>query len=1262
MVQISHTLVMRPSSPTLFDYFKRAFALMGLLIFCALGANAQTIIVENFSNASLPGWTVGQEGGTYTPSVQNGWLRLTDDTYNQSTYAVNNTSFASANTSVYAEFQFRSYGGNPYQENPYGAMGADGITFFLFDSSVSFNAGGYGGSLGYANRTGVAGLDGGFIGIGIDEFGNYSNPTEDRNGGPGRTPSSIAVRGDEAGGYQYLGGTNTLSTALWTSSVTPPTSGTGYGKFILSISPTGQLTVSLARDSSTTPTTILSMDVSSLARPQDLRFGFTGSTGGGTAFHEISALTMASVPAHLWDNGLGTGAWGSLANWNPETLPFYQGDVLLDNTWVSSAQSIDVQATRDIRAVYVDAPFNYTLNNGTLAFSGGTSTSTSGIIVSNNKGNGATQHTINSPITMANNIVVRNNSAANLLVGGTITTGGYTVNADGSGNTSLNGVISGTGGVTKTGSGTLTYAGASPHTYTGETRINEGSLALGASNRISSSSNMNVAGGIFNMAGYSQRVNNLTWSNNGSIDFGSSTGANVFAFNDVYNSPSGVITIDNWENGLDTLATKNAALGSTVLSQFYFSGQGAGATQTAATNDLSANGYGTAWSFLNPIAATWYTWDSGAGNGNWRNGNTTDRNNWDTNTNPPNYVNVAFGTGSQRNITLTGNTTRYVNGLRFDANASGTFTLGSTGDGDTLVMAGTSVGSSQTAFIQQKSNTYQQVISTQTLQLQNNTVVDMIGSQNLTINSAITGAGNLVKEGSGGKLVLTANNSSYTGNIFVNNGILQVSNSDALGSGNPSSTTVASGSTLELTNNINTPENINLAGAGFSNTGAIKNLSGNNTLSGTISLTDASTVSTDSGSLTINGSIISSSGNSLTVKGAANTTINSAISTGSGALTKDGSGTLTLAGNNSFRGDLTINAGTVTLGSSDRINDNVAVVMTGGTLNLNNNSDTVSSLSGSAGSVTLGSGTLTAGNSGNQTFSGVISGVGGNLTKVGSGTMTLSGTNSYTGTTQISQGTLQLGASNVLSDSTAVSIQSSATFAVNGQTDTIGNLSANGGTLAIGTGNLTTGTSSSTTFTGAITGTGTLTKVGTGTLTIDSNISYNGTINVNGGTLEFGSGAAGSTINNLVLNGGTLKLNNGALNINNLTITGTSTIDFGSGVVTLDVGTLTTNGSATLNISNWTDLTDYFFATNWVKDGTTYAYNSPPSRGATPLNQAVFSGFTGSSTAWIPFGGGHGQITPVPEPGTYGAMLLGSLLGLFGWIRWSRKLGQGSRN
>ena len=71
--------------------------------------------------------------------------------------------------------------------------------------------------------------------------------------------------------------------------------------------------------------------------------------------------------------------------------------------------------------------------------------------------------------------------------------------------------------------------------------------------------------------------------------------------------------------------------------------------------------------------------------------------------------------------------------------------------------------------------------------------------------------------------------------------------------------------------------------------------------------------------------------------------------------------------------------------------------------------DTIQSLSG-AGNIELASAiTLTTGDTGNDTISGVISGVG-NLVKKGSGTLTLSGTNTYTGSTTINVGAIRISA------------------------------------------------------------------------------------------------------------------------------------------------------------------------------------------------------------------------------------------------------------
>ena len=103
------------------------------------------------------------------------------------------------------------------------------------------------------------------------------------------------------------------------------------------------------------------------------------------------------------------------------------------------------------------------------------------------------------------------------------------------------------------------------------------------------------------------------------------------------------------------------------------------------------------------------------------------------------------------------------------------------------------------------------------------------------------------------------------------------------------------------------------------------------------------------------------------------------------------------------------------------------------------NSDTIQSLSGSGGVELASSITLTTGDSGDDTVSGVISGAG-SFTKAGSGTLTFSANNTYTGDTTISAGTLKL--TGTLADTTDVI--NSGTYDVD-VTDTIQSLSGSGG-------------------------------------------------------------------------------------------------------------------------------------------------------------------------------------------------------------------------
>ncbi|GAA2263803.1 hypothetical protein GCM10010232_64670 [Streptomyces amakusaensis] len=229
-----------------------------------------------------------------------GWLRLTSAASSQAGAWEMNDSF-STSLGIVAEFTYATYGGTTFD----GRRG-DGLAFFLADGTAPNGTGAPGGSLGYAcgggppncNRSGVPGA---FLGIGVDEFGNFSSG-QVGNGGPGSQPNRIVLRGGGNGttGYRY-------GTAVNGPGGTVETSGRGdYRTVRVTVMPrSGRLLVSLWSDTGPgTPMNqlITDYDVSTIANqpalPSTLKVGFSGGTGGATNIHEIGDLKI-NVPANL---------------------------------------------------------------------------------------------------------------------------------------------------------------------------------------------------------------------------------------------------------------------------------------------------------------------------------------------------------------------------------------------------------------------------------------------------------------------------------------------------------------------------------------------------------------------------------------------------------------------------------------------------------------------------------------------------------------------------------------------------------------------------------------------------------------------------------------------------------------------------------------------------------------------------------------------------------------------------------------------------
>lgn len=264
-----------------------------------------TCVCDNFDRQALnpspifnSDWIVSRSDSTgILPRIATpGYMRLTDNTGNNAKAATVPGIFPASGNYISVEFRHFAYYGT----------GADGIAVTLSDYSVPPVPGAYGGSLGYAQKTGINGFAGGWIGVALDEYGNYQNPTEGRLGGPGFIAQSVGVRGSGTGtaGYRWLGGTGALSPEVDNNGSTSPSRGHMYQVIVDARNEPTTTSVAVNRDTGSGYAPLISIpNVYSAASgqgftqapvPANWQISFTGSTGGSTNIHEISNLRICA--------------------------------------------------------------------------------------------------------------------------------------------------------------------------------------------------------------------------------------------------------------------------------------------------------------------------------------------------------------------------------------------------------------------------------------------------------------------------------------------------------------------------------------------------------------------------------------------------------------------------------------------------------------------------------------------------------------------------------------------------------------------------------------------------------------------------------------------------------------------------------------------------------------------------------------------------------------------------------------------------------
>ncbi|MFZ9236236.1 MAG: beta strand repeat-containing protein, partial [Algoriphagus sp.] len=492
-------------------------------------------------------------------------------------------------------------------------------------------------------------------------------------------------------------------------------------------------------------------------------------------------------------------------------------------------------------------------------------------------------------VTLTGGINTFGNLASGLITinsgNGTVTTGGGSGVNDGQ----VSGVISG-GNFVKSGAGVFVIKGS--NTYSSNTTISGGTLRLGSGSSIPSGTNLTVTGTL-DLGGFSQTVRTLSGSG---LITSSGSGALVLTVSDSGEGTtySGVI-----ENGTaSSVGLTKTGVGTLVLS-------------------------GTS-SYTGPTLVSQGVLTVGHSNGLGISSQTT------VSSGAVLQLQGGISVGALP-LSLTGTGVSSGGALR---NISGTNSWAGT---VTLVSATTRINSDSGATL---------TLGGSSSISSNNISLQVGGSGNVVVSGVMSlGTGTMTKDGVG-RLTLAGVN-VYSGATSVNNGTLRLTNNNGLGSS--SMTTVSSGATVELLGGVSVGNALSLTGAGMSNVGALRSVSGNNSWTGSIGLGSVSTyISSDADVLDIVGVM---SGTSQGVR-------------------YGGLGTVEVSGSSTYTGVSEISAGaTLLLGNNNVLSSSSNVLFSGGKLSSDGKNLSVGTLSvSSASELVLGTGAHTVRFSAGGTF------------------------------------------------------------------------------------------------------------------------------------------------------------------------------------------------------------------------------------------------------------------------------------------------------